>query len=104
MSLPIVLIVTVEIVEDRIDEFLRVIEADAIGSRTAENGGCLRFDVIRDNENPLKFLFYEAYQDAEALERHRNYDHFAAWSAFKASGGVASQSVVKGQGIFFQSN
>ena len=102
MTSPIVLIVTVEIFEDRIDEFLRVIEADAIGSRLEE--GCLRFDVIRDMENPLKFFFYEAYKDDDAVERHKSYDHFLAWGAFKASGGVASQAVCKGQGIFFQAN
>lgn len=41
----------------RIDEFLKAIEIDAIGSRTEE--GCLRFDVCRDLSNPNKFIFYE---------------------------------------------
>ena len=58
MSDPICLVVSVEIMEDRIDDFLKAIEADAIGSRKeSENGGgCLRFDVLRDQEQSNKFV------------------------------------------------
>ncbi len=43
--MPVVLVVTVDIDGDRIDEFLRVIEEDARGSVERENGGCLGFEV-----------------------------------------------------------
>jgi quinol monooxygenase YgiN len=58
-SYPISLLVNVEIKPDRVDEFLKVIEADAIGSRNNENGGCLRFDVLRNKSKPNSFTFYE---------------------------------------------
>lgn len=48
---PIALKVEVEIKEDRIDEFLEAITIDAVGSRQEE--GCFRFDVLRNQENPL---------------------------------------------------
>ena len=47
---PITLLVSVEIKEDRIDDFLEAIKEDARGSRTEE--GCYRFDVLRSQENP----------------------------------------------------
>lgn len=102
-AVPLGLVVSVEIKEDRIDDFLKVIEEDAIGSRERENGGCLRFDVLRDKSNPNKFVFYEVYLDEAAASRHKETSHFKLWSDFKASGGVISQSVVKADAIFYGS-
>jgi quinol monooxygenase YgiN len=98
---PLAIVVNVEIVEERIEEFLKVIEIDAKGSIENENGGCLRFDVLRDHSDPKKFTFYEVYVDAEAAARHREYAHFKVWSDFKASGGVVSQTAVKSNAIFY---
>ena len=98
---PYTLVVSVEIKEDRIQDFLKVIEEDAIGSRTKEGGGCLRFDVIRDKGASNKFTFYEVYKDEAAALRHKEFPHFKIWSDFKATGGVLSQSVVKGDNIFY---
>ena len=100
---PKAVVVSVEIKEDRIDDFLKVIEEDAIGSREREDGGCLRFDVLRDQTNPAKFIFYEVYRDDAAAARHRETPHFKLWSDFKASGGVVSQTAVKADAIFFSS-
>lgn len=97
---PVCLVVTVEIKEDRIEEFLRVIEADAIGSRTKENGGCLRFDVLRSNSQSNKFIFYEVYKNEDCVAFHKATDHFALWTNFKSSGGVLSQTAEKADGIF----
>ena len=102
MSAPIVLIVSVEIKPDRIEDFLRVIEEDAIGSREREDGGCLRFDVIRDVSDSNKFIFYEVYLNEDAIARHREMPHFQLWKEFRESGGVANFSCVKGSGTFYQ--
>ncbi len=100
---PKAVVVSVQIKPDRIDDFLKVIEEDAVGSRERENGGCLRFDVLRDQSDPTKFIFYEVYKDDEAAARHRETPHFQLWTDFKASGGVVSQSAVKADAIFFGS-
>uniref|UniRef100_A0A7S2RH64 ABM domain-containing protein n=1 Tax=Rhizochromulina marina TaxID=1034831 RepID=A0A7S2RH64_9STRA len=96
---PVSIVVEALIEETRIDEFLDVIEADAVGSRGEE--GCLRFDVIRSQDDPCKFYFYEVYVDAEAVAVHKAQPHFKLWSDFKASGGVASSVSHKGDAIFF---
>jgi quinol monooxygenase YgiN len=97
---PYALIVTVEIKPERIVEFLKVIEEDAIGSRERENGGCLRFDVMRSQSQPNQFVFYEVYKDEAAALRHKEMPHFKLWTDFKTSGGVLSQSVVRADAIF----
>ena len=80
------IVVDAEIEPSRVDEFLKVIEADAVGSRAEP--GCLRFDVLRASET--RFFFYEAYESAEAVDVHKAQPHFKLWSDFKASGGVVS--------------
>lgn len=89
-------VVTLEIKEDRVDDFLKAMEEDATKSRNKElDPGCGRFDLLRDRENPNKFYFYEAYVDDAALATHKETDHYKVWAAFKESGGVVSQAVMK---------
>ena len=74
----IAIVVDAEIVPDRVDEFLGVIEKDAKGSR--DEPGCVRFDVLRASET--RFLFYEAYVSDEAVDTHKAQPHFKLWSDF----------------------
>lgn len=60
-SVPITLIVSVEIKPERLADFKKAITIDAEGSRLED--GCFRFDVLQDPENECKFTFYEAYVD-----------------------------------------
>ena len=92
---PITVIVTVEIEPARIAAFLECMRTDAVGSIQNENGGCLAFDVLRDNESPNKFYFYEMYKDAAAHAAHKSFPHYAVWTAFIKEGGVLSQNVIK---------
>lgn len=50
-------------------EFLELIEHDAAHSESDEPG-CLRFDVLRDAEDPSKYYFYEVYRDEAAHQAH----------------------------------
>eukprot|EP00587_Corethron_hystrix_P011605 CAMPEP_0113313272 /NCGR_PEP_ID=MMETSP0010_2-20120614/9763_1 /TAXON_ID=216773 ORGANISM="Corethron hystrix, Strain 308" /NCGR_SAMPLE_ID=MMETSP0010_2 /ASSEMBLY_ACC=CAM_ASM_000155 /LENGTH=109 /DNA_ID=CAMNT_0000169253 /DNA_START=190 /DNA_END=519 /DNA_ORIENTATION=+ /assembly_acc=CAM_ASM_000155 len=97
-SKPFGIVVEADIKADRIDEFLELIEKDAIGSRAEP--GCLRFDVLRSKEDPNKFYFYELYKDDEAVAFHKDQPHFALWTDFKASGGVVKSVSHKADGIF----
>ena len=44
-----------------------------------EPGGCLRFDVHQDRNDPTLFFLIEVYRDEAALEIHRNSPHFAEY-------------------------
>ena len=72
---------------------------DVEGSRKEE--GCLRFDLLRDQSEPNKFVFYEVYKDSDAVAFHKEQPHFKAWSDFKAEGGVLSQISAKMDAIDF---
>jgi autoinducer 2-degrading protein len=72
----IALFARVEIKEGAVDRFLHYLEADQRGSLGEE--GCLRFDVLRDEGDPLVFYLYEVYVDDAAYERHRRTPYFQA--------------------------
>ncbi len=102
-SYPLSLVVNVEIVPERAEEFLKIMAHDASESIEKENGGCLRFDVLRVAENSSKFIFYEVYRDQQAIEFHLTTPHFKLFNDFKESGGVLSLTVSKAEALVFRS-
>ena len=51
---------------------------DARGSVENEPG-CLRFDVIRDENDPNVIYLYEVYKDPNAFRAHSEAPHFIRW-------------------------
>ena len=84
------IIVEVNVEPSRMDEFLKVAEADAVGSRAEP--GCLRFEVLRSTDSDTRFYFYEVYASAAAVAEHKAQPHFQLWTNFKESGGCKSVS------------
>lgn len=39
----------------------------------------LRFDVLRDEQNPSKFVLYEAYASEDAVKNHKDTAHYLLW-------------------------
>jgi len=81
----ICMLIEVHIKPSALDEFLEVIKYDAVHSE-GDEPGCLRFDVLRDNDDPLKFYFYEVYKDDAARLAHRETLHFSSWTKFIETG------------------
>mmetsp|Transcript_31149 Transcript_31149/g.75302 ORF Transcript_31149/g.75302 Transcript_31149/m.75302 type:complete len:99 (+) Transcript_31149:379-675(+) len=96
--MPICIVVEAEIKEDRMDEFLDMIEKNALGSRAEP--GCTRFDVLQAADASNKFFFYEVYDNADDIANHKEQNHYKAWVAFKESGGVISSVSKKASGKF----
>lgn len=72
---------TVQVREDRVEEFLAGIADDARCS-VRDEPGCLAFTVSRDAEDPLRFHFHEVYASRAAFEvDHQGSEHFARWDA-----------------------
>eukprot|EP00929_Paragymnodinium_shiwhaense_P033291 TRINITY_DN18307_c0_g1_i1.p1 TRINITY_DN18307_c0_g1~~TRINITY_DN18307_c0_g1_i1.p1 ORF type:complete len:258 (+),score=64.29 TRINITY_DN18307_c0_g1_i1:104-877(+) len=91
-------LVAVDVKEDRVDDFLLALEATVKGSRQRLlEPGCLRFDLLRSQETPTRFLLYQAFVDDDAAAFHRTTTHHKAWADFEASGGVVQQEVVRVQ-------
>ncbi|KAL9187040.1 hypothetical protein ACHAXT_010760 [Thalassiosira profunda] len=97
-AMPICIVVEAEIKEDRMDDFLDMIEKNAVGSRAEP--GCIRFDVLQAEDQANKFFFYEVYEDAAAIAHHKEQAHYLAWGAFKESGGTLSSVSKKASGKY----
>merc|ERR1712136_616503 len=79
-----------------VEEFFKAMETDAVGSRMKEvDPGCHRFDLLRNKEEPTKFVFYEAFESDEAVAVHKETSHYKAWADFKTAFGIVSQSATK---------
>ena len=72
--------VKVRIKPEERERFLMAIEADALGSERDE-AGCLRFNVLQDQQDQNIYYFFEVYRDEAALEAHRAAPHYAEWRA-----------------------
>lgn len=71
----LVLHVTVHVRPEHATAFVEAAVTNA--TRSAEDEpGCLRFDVIQDQDDPSCFRFYEVYRDEAALAAHRQTPHF----------------------------
>ena len=44
-----------------------------------DEAGCLRFNVLQDEQDQHVYYFYEVYRDEAALEAHRAAPHYAVW-------------------------
>jgi (4S)-4-hydroxy-5-phosphonooxypentane-2,3-dione isomerase len=72
------LLVKVKVKPEERERFLAAIEDDAICSERDEPG-CLRFNVLEDQEAENTYYFYEVYRDQEAFEAHQRAPHYARW-------------------------
>jgi quinol monooxygenase YgiN len=97
-SKPFAVIVQAEIQPDRLEEFLSLIETNAVETRKEPK--CLRFDVVQSQEAKNKFFFYELYQSVDAIDYHKAQPHYALWANFKENGGVISSTTYKSDGLF----
>jgi len=73
-----VVIVSANVKPEQRGRFLEAIEDNAV-SAVRDEPGCLRFDLVRDQEDPDHYLFYEVYRDEPAFQAHRDTPHFARW-------------------------
>ncbi|MEU6644040.1 putative quinol monooxygenase [Saccharomonospora sp. NPDC046836] len=86
-------IVSLKVKPEKVDTFLRGIRDNAHASLRDEPG-CLRFDVHRRVDDPLRFVLYEIYTDEQAFyTAHRAAPHYAAWRA------VAADCVEEGEHV-----
>lgn len=70
-------IVHVTVKPEYIDEF---IEATRLNHEASvQEPGNRRFDVLQLEDDPTKFVLYEAYVSAEDSAAHKQTEHYMAW-------------------------
>jgi len=70
-------VVMVDVIPEYVDAFIEITTYNHENSR--KEAGNIRFDVLRDNKNPSKFILYEVYESEEAAARHKETAHYNKW-------------------------
>ena len=73
----IVTIVKVHVKEDDIEGFIKATKLNHIGS--VKELGNVRFDVIQQEDDPSKFVLYEAFISKDDIAIHKETDHYLQW-------------------------
>lgn len=73
----IVSIVQIWVKEEHIDDFINATIENHENSIKEE--GNLRFDFLQDQNDPTKFILYEAFIDEEAAKKHKETNHYKKW-------------------------
>ncbi|MDH7553650.1 MAG: antibiotic biosynthesis monooxygenase [Spirochaetota bacterium] len=73
----IVTIVNVHVKPEHVDDFIKTTIENHKNS--IKESGNLRFDALQCNDDPTKFILYEAYISSEAAAEHKNTSHYAVW-------------------------
>lgn len=56
------------------------IEASVLNHReSVKEPGNLRFDFVQQDDDPTRFMFYEAFETEEAALLHKSTDHYLKW-------------------------
>jgi autoinducer 2-degrading protein len=74
-----VTLVHVRVKPEAVDDFIDATRANHEAS--IREPGNLRFDVLRDVEDPTRFVIYEAYNDEAAARAHKDTPHYLEWRA-----------------------
>lgn len=72
-----IVVVQVHVVPDGIDAFERATLENARAS--LREPGIARFDVIRQQDDPQRYLLIEVYRNAEAPAAHKETAHYQKW-------------------------
>ncbi len=74
-----ILIVHAQVKTECIDAFIAATRINAESS--AKEPGVARFDFLQQQDDPSRFVLYEAYRDANAPAAHKETAHYNAWVA-----------------------
>jgi quinol monooxygenase YgiN len=69
--------VYVTVVPDRVDDFLQATLENA--RQSLQEPGVARFDVLQQEDDPVRFLLVEAYRTPEAPAQHKDTAHYQKW-------------------------
>ena len=93
-----VVCVHVHVKPEHRQEFIDATLENARG--TVEEPGNLRFDVIRQIDDPNRFILYEVYLDETGANAHKETPHYAKWRQAVAPWMAEPRRGVKHEGLF----
>ena len=72
-----VVVVNVHVKAEDVAAFEAATRDNHLGTRREH--GNVRFDVLRRNDDPNRFVFYEAYRDEVGFVAHQQTPHYLTW-------------------------
>ena len=93
-----VTLVHVHVKPERVQDFIAA--AGRNHEASVKEPGCLRFDVLQSEEDPNRFVLYEAYRSAEDAAAHKQTAHYLAWRDAVASWMAEPRKGVPYAGLF----
>ncbi len=72
-----VTIVHIEVHAAHLESFIRASTENHLES--VKEPGNLRFDLLRSDDNPGRFVLYEAYESESAAAAHKKTAHYLKW-------------------------
>ena len=73
----IVNIVTVFVMPEYVEEFIKATAKNHFFS--VKEPGNIRFDVLQGEDDPTRFVLFEAFQTEDAVIAHKKTDHYLEW-------------------------
>ncbi len=70
-------IVLIDVLPECVDDFIEITKYNHENSR--KEPANVRFDFLRDNKDPNKFILYEVYEDEAGAARHKETVHYSKW-------------------------
>ncbi len=93
-----VVVVRVHVTADRVDDFVAATKANHEGTR--REPGNLRFDVLRQEDDPCRFTLHEVYRTKEAFADHQKTAHYLAWKEAVAGWMAEPRQGIRHQSLF----
>lgn len=94
-----VVAVTVFVKPECVEPFIQAVLANARATR--QEPGNLRFDVVRHEQDPNRFLLYEVYHTPDDFARHQQTAHYLTWKQTVAPYMAQPREGHKHQSIFY---
>ena len=91
--------VTIHVQPDRVEPFIQAVLDNARGARTEP--GNVRFDVLQAEEEPARFLLYEAYRRKEDFAAHQQTAHYLRWKEAVGEWMAQPRQGVRHRSLFF---
>src|SRR5215472_3395564 len=71
--------INLDVAPDQFDKFMEAAKENAAAS--AKDPGCLQFNILVSQTDPHHLMFFEVYENAAAVDFHRQTEHFKKYQA-----------------------
>ena len=73
----IINVVTIYVQSEYLEQFIKATAKNHLNS--VQEPGNVRFDVLQGEDDPTRFLLFEAYETEESIIAHKKTDHYLEW-------------------------